>query len=737
MRKFSFLYVMLLLCPYIPWAQQVDEAPLLQKLQQATSDSTRIDIYIDLHNLVFKTDLPKATEYANKILSIGASLNSAHFTRIGYLALARCARKAKDIHLIIQYDKEVLKYSPQLPDAHIAIMTDNLSLARDYLDADQVQNAEAPLMKCLQLSNKYPDSSYRARLLQTYGWYHFKQHETDAAIVKYEEALSLYQALKNEQMIAETKYLLVTALLSVRETTTVPEHLFDAIDIFTRRNSLGRLGDCYGLLGQSYLINGNSEKGIAGFEKAVEFTTKSQNYIQAALNHLDLGRCYLLVKNYNKAKKNADQANAIFNTHKYTPGLPMMKSFWGQYYSALGENNKAEKHFSEAANSAAMNELPDIRNDNNRYWAQHRYKTKNNKSADSLMLSYASAIQESGAVNAAKIELDQLINKNPDLDRKTVALIRLMFSEGGPELLRRLKGNSSLAEAGNLDQYLALNPFSLADSVHDQAVMAADNARMLELEAKYNTRIKDDSLRLQQQNLLIEKAQSKRKDAYFAGAVIVMALLGGGLYMQYQFRKKADRDRAMIELLQGEIHHRLTNNLAIIRRLVDVAGRKGSDKISLQSLQTRVSAIELLHKHLYSGKTNGHVNLQEYLTDLALSVRTTFGAENSIDIQVDSPVSISSGTAEKLGLITNEVITNSIKYAFPEETKGRISIHGKHAGKKYELKIADNGTGMPADKETNFGLKMIAGLSKEIDAEYAFNNDHGTVFTIVFADQKN
>ncbi|RYY15918.1 MAG: sensor histidine kinase, partial [Chitinophagaceae bacterium] len=366
----------------------------------------------------------------------------------------------------------------------------------------------------------------------------------------------------------------------------------------------------------------------------------------------------------------------------------------------------------------------------------HRYKTKNSDSGDSLMLSYAAGINSSGAVNTAKRELEELIRKNPDLDKNTIAVVRLMFTERGPELLKTLKGNRSLAEIGDIQKYFAINPLSLSDSISDRAVTAKDNSKLLELETKYNTRIKDDSLLLQKQNLLIEKANSRRKDAWFAGAVAVMIFLGAGFYMQYRFRKKADQDRATIELLQGEIHHRLTNNLAIIRRLVDVAGRNGSDKISLQSLQTRVSAIELLHKHLYSEKTTGTVYLQEYLNELAGSVQTTFAAEKNIDITVDAPVSVTSRIAEKIGLIVNEVITNSIKYAFPVDGKGKIKINGRGTGRNYELKIADNGTGIPRDRPVNFGLKMIAGLSKEIDGQFNFHNDNGTVFTLLFTDQK-
>jgi two-component system, sensor histidine kinase PdtaS len=736
MRKYAILFSTLLLCPFLSPAQPVDEAALLKKLELADNDSLRADVYIDLHNFSFKTDLAKSKNYAKNILDIGLKLKSPQFSRMGYLALARCAKKERNYDLVIHYDKEILKFSPLLANATTAVMIDNLTLARDYLDIDQVGNAEIPLMKCLQLSNLRPDSTYRARLMQTYGWYHFKQHETDAAVAKYKEALTLYQALKNEQMIAETKYALVNALVTARETETVPEHLFDAIEIYTRRNSTGRLGDCYSLLGQAYLINGNSAKGISSLEKAVAYNTESQNFIQAAIDRLDLGRCYLLVKDYKKAKSEGDQATAIFSTHKYAPGPVRMKTFWGQYFSAVGENVKADKYFNEAAKSAGGKDFEDIRNDNNRYWAQHRYKTKNNQSGDSLMLTYATEVNKTSAVNTAKAEVEELIRKNPELDKNTIGVIRLMFTEGGPELLKSLKGNRSLAELGSIEKFFAINPLSLGDSLRDNSVVTNDNNRLLELETKYNTRIKDDSLLLQKQNLLIEKANSKRKDAWITGAVATVFLLGIGFFMQYRFRKKADRDRATIELLQGEIHHRLTNNLAIIRRLVDVAGKNGTDKISLQSLQTRVAAIELLHKHLYSEKASGTVNLQEYFRELAGSVQTTFAAEKNVDILIDAPVSVNSRIAEKLGLIANEVITNSLKYAFPSDGKGTIMIKGSGNGKNYELKIADNGIGIPADRSRNFGLKMIAGLSKEIGGEYAFHNDNGTVFTLSFTDQK-
>lgn len=737
MRKFKLSFLGLLFCPFVILAQQVSESALLEKLENATTDSAKADVYIELHNAVFTADLGKAEVYALKVIEYGNRIAQPMIVRVGYLGLARCERKRRDYDKVFAYMQEVFRQDSLLgSQSSKAILIDKLSLTRDYLDADKLAGASVLLAELSDLSSKYPDPAYQAKLAQSYGWYYTKAHQTDKAIEKYNESMKYYSATGNEHMVAESKYLIVTTLLEDRRTESVPEHLFDAINIYKKRNSVSRLADCYSLLGQSYLISGNSQKGIENYKKAIELFRASNNDIQTGLASIDLARCYLLKNDEISARVNAGLAQKIFEKHNYPFGPAMLKTFWGQYYSFKGMDAKAEENFASAAKLTEAENYKDARNENDRYWAQHRYKMNKNKSADSLMLSYASNINNGGQSATALRSLEEMVRKNPSLDKEKVAMVRMLFTKGGPELLTTLRDRNDAATISAMEQFLKINPISLSDSTYDNSVITSDNAKLIELETRYNTKLKDDSLKIQQQSLLLERATSKRKDAYVLGAVMAALLLGAGLFMQYRFRQKSDRDRKTIELLQFEIHHRIKNNLAIIRRLVDVAGKKGADKMSLQSLQTRVAAIEVLHKHLYGEKVTGKVSLQNYIQDLTSSIQTTFATENNIKIAIDAPIEVNTRVAEKIGLITNELITNSIKYAFPKNEAGSISVEAAPVGNKFRMTIADNGIGIPQDQPKNFGLRLIAGLSNEIDGQYSFDNTNGTVFTIIFPDQK-
>ncbi len=106
--------------------------------------------------------------------------------------------------------------------------------------------------------------------------------------------------------------------------------------------------------------------------------------------------------------------------------------------------------------------------------------------------------------------------------------------------------------------------------------------------------------------------------------------------------------------MQGEINHRITNNLAIVKRFAEIADKADKKNLPLASLQSRIDAIELLHKNLYQSGKAGVIPLQQYLNGLAEAIQATFvDSDKQINIIIDAPLTIDMQTAEKLGLIIN------------------------------------------------------------------------------------
>lgn len=712
-------------------AQTDSEASLLDKLKNIASDTLKAEVYIDLHNAVFKTDLNKSQEYAKKVLELGKRGGSLRLIQKGYIGLARCERKRRNYEAVFPFDMQSIFNAEQLNNNQ-NLFSACLLLVRDYLDNDKPSNALPWLNKCKQLILDIENPSYTANFYQTFGYYHYKLNQNKKAIDYYRQSLKIYQSQNDEKMIAELKYVTALSFFAMREPDSVISVLYEALPIYKKRNSIGRQADCYDYLGQCYIMNGNIDKGIKSYLNVIELFELSQDKIQEGLSYIDLARCYLLKKDSVAAEQYGKQAESLMQDMKYEQGIIATKTFWGQYYSEKGESERAETYFREADKMSVLNQLPELKIENDKYWAKHRYKTKNNKGADSLMFSYAKQLVTTHEPSTVNKELAILLKKNPGLDTGTVRILKTLYSPGGAEFLQRSLGKKGLSDISKIENVLNLNPYSLASTAYDSAIIISDNKQMIEQETKYKTRIIADSLKIEKQNIDIAKKDIKQRNiillAFFSG----LLLLTTGMLLQYKNRKRAERDKEKIELLQKEIHHRVKNNLGVIQRLVDVAGKNAVDDVPLSALKTRIKSIELLHTHLYSHEAKpGNISLQAYLEDLCLAIAATFKTEKDIKINVNASQEINSDTAEKLGLIINELVTNSYKYAFNEKNAGVINITAQKDEKNIQIAVEDNGIGFETEKnKSKYGMKLIKGLSHELNGKYFFSNNGGTHFQL-------
>lgn len=169
---------------------------------------------------------------------------------------------------------------------------------------------------------------------------------------------------------------------------------------------------------------------------------------------------------------------------------------------------------------------------------------------------------------------------------------------------------------------------------------------------------------------------------------------------------------------------------------MEVAEKASIGTIPLASLKSRVKAIGLLHQHLYQDKLIDTIDTQLYLTDLVAAVKDTFETDRPVVIEIDAPIFLSGTTSEKIGLIVNELVTNSFKYAFSDANSALIKIGAKRSiSGEYEFHVWDNGKGMDLNGHpVNYGIKLIAGLCNEINGTFKFDNNHGTHFNLKFTD---
>ena len=197
------------------------------------------------------------------------------------------------------------------------------------------------------------------------------------------------------------------------------------------------------------------------------------------------------------------------------------------------------------------------------------------------------------------------------------------------------------------------------------------------------------------------------------------------------------------EVLLKEIHHRVKNNLQIVSSLLYLQSRKTSDDQVLSVLmesQTRVRSMALIHEKLYQCDDLANINLADYIRSLTSYLLNSYGvASHMVKLSVNvetAPLGLD--RAIPCGLIINELVSNALKYAFPQGRRGEILVDLLHdGGGKLILTVKDNGVGLPENMDIedtpSLGLQLVSTLVKQLDGIIEVDRRGGTEFKMILS----
>ncbi|MDD1774233.1 MAG: response regulator [Methanobacterium sp.] len=195
------------------------------------------------------------------------------------------------------------------------------------------------------------------------------------------------------------------------------------------------------------------------------------------------------------------------------------------------------------------------------------------------------------------------------------------------------------------------------------------------------------------------------------------------------------------EMLLKEIHHRVKNNLMIISSLLELQSYYIKDKADLdffRESRTRADSMAIIHERLYQSTDLKNIDFGDYISSLASELLDVYAvAPERIKLKIDAAnILLDINIAIPLGLITNELMTNSIKHAFPGDRKGTITLRIYKDGDIFTFILKDDGIGFPSNvdyKNTDsLGLELVNSLTNQIDGKLELNNEKGTEFKITF-----
>lgn len=512
------------------------------------------------------------------------------------------------------------------------------------------------------------------------------------------------------------------------------------------KDTVGVTGQIYMNMSSSYKQLGNTQKATEYLLKGVQVFNELKNFNQTSYGLYALGYAYMNEGNYEKAEKyllkNIRYADSLQLSDFYTNinhhALGINYSRWKKYKKAEIHNLKALDYYTKENNKLYVFDVL------NNLAALHT-RTKNYKTAEKYglqSLKTAKDIQHSLAINGAYQTLLAIYLRNNQYNKAEKYLLKVAKDTANSKtmslksVISYYKNSAIIAEKkGNFKK--SLKEYKRFSYLQDSLNKIQKESKFAKLETQYQTEKKEkENLQLkaekaeQQQQLKKENQQKWLYGIGFLLSVLALTIFG------YYYRKN-QQQKQLIESLQKELHHRVKNNLSIIDRFVEVLKEEFNEPkftSKLNQLQNRIGSINEVHQQLYHNKNVTQLNMKSYINQLANNVQESF-PNNTINInqQIDKNLALTSTKSFPLGIIINEFLTNSYKYAF-ENNKGSISIKMKEAEQGYTLFLSDKGKGLPEDfdikKDANFGLRIISLLCQQINANFNLKNNKGVQLTI-------
>ncbi|MEL7002990.1 MAG: sensor histidine kinase [Bacteroidota bacterium] len=275
------------------------------------------------------------------------------------------------------------------------------------------------------------------------------------------------------------------------------------------------------------------------------------------------------------------------------------------------------------------------------------------------------------------------------------------------------------------------------------------------LNLAHESKQKDKEIVLLTAQAELQALQAEQRSLWlyiFIGGTVLMFVLLIIIYNRYKLKQKSvkiisnqkediERKNAENVTLIREIHHRVKNNLQIMYSLLNSQSNILKDdnaKIIIKESKDRIKSMALIHDHLYQSGSFVKVNAREYFQNLTDNIKTSFNSvDKKVHLNLDIPdTDIRLDMAVPLGLIVNELITNSYKYAFQNVSRGELQLHFERieGTDSYQLEIADNGCGLPEnfeiEKTESFGLQLVKGLTEQLGGTLKIINGVGTTFNI-------
>ncbi len=720
-------------------AQQQKPDELLQLLNKSDRGTARVDLLLKLADYYVETEW----NYSNKI-----KVDSA-------LSYLQEAKKISDSVRSKGHMYETLR-----------------KFGNYYFRCDKTDSASYYYTKLILLQRKAGEKENEAINWQLFASRTpFLENFLDTIVFRYQQAFNIYKELENFERQAELSGLIGEMLIAKGKLFEAEHSLLEALGL-QKSKSLKNIYFTYWQLSRLHRNKGNYDKAIEYGLKSIEEVKSISNQLAEAIYNDGVGRLYADIGQHHLAFRffyTALEILAVKTTsnlqdknEQYDIINQMVLSFLqlGKPREALALLERTEKTNPPDNDYTKLIYLVSMGNCNKglrKFNASEHYyeqalviagRTGQMVEASSILLLLTKLHVSCSRYDQAEKSILRLLNQPKNLATK------IYQSETN---LLQFKIDSA---TGNYMS--AIRHFQKHKELND-SVFTIEKARQLEeLQVQYQTvKNKQEILALQDKAKLQEAAVLKEnfeKKITLAGVALLITILMLSL-RAYHIKQRTNRQlelkqeqvnqtnlslQRMVQekdWLVKEIHHRVKNNLHTIISLLDSQTAyllNSGEKNAIRDSQRRIQAMSLLHQKLYLSSDINSVGMVFYIQELVGYLKESFMIEERIQFKLDiEPIVLDVSPAVSLALILNESITNALKYAFPGDRPGVISVVLKGDSPRcYRLSVMDNGIGLPVkfdfQSHASLGLNLIQGLAEDIDGNLSILSEEGTSISIVF-----
>ena len=194
------------------------------------------------------------------------------------------------------------------------------------------------------------------------------------------------------------------------------------------------------------------------------------------------------------------------------------------------------------------------------------------------------------------------------------------------------------------------------------------------------------------------------------------------------------------ELTLKEVHHRIKNNMNTIASLLNIQAQSLKEPLAVSALKdanSRIKSMMLLYDKLFQASESGVISVQKYIPALIDEIITNFSSSTTIQVEtILDDIAMDANALQPLGIILNELLTNVMKYAFPDRKDGRIHVAAKKKETGVQIIVEDDGKGLPEDidfdRSTGFGLQLVQALALQLNGTIRIVRDKGTKVVLEF-----